>query len=109
VLAKRAIATAFTKKDTEVLKQLNDVAFSGASSLRCPGTGHKVAAPGLLGRDWGPCAPPGPRQWDIHKLASAQMGETTRCGLRRVSAMGTPLVQSSHPALLRGAESGIGS
>jgi hypothetical protein len=33
-------------------------------------------------------------------------GETTRCSLRRVSAMGTPLVQLSHPARLRGAESG---
>jgi hypothetical protein len=34
-------------------------------------------------------------------------GETTRCSLRRVSAMGAPLVQLSHPARLRGAESGI--
>jgi hypothetical protein len=33
-------------------------------------------------------------------------GETTRCSLRRVSAMGTPLVQLSHPARLWGAESG---
>jgi hypothetical protein len=29
-----------------------------------------------------------------------------QCSLRRASAMGTPLVQLSHPARLRGAESG---
>jgi hypothetical protein len=38
--------------------------------------------------------------------ARSKRGETTRCSLRRVSAMGTPLVQLSHPAGLRGAESG---
>ena len=41
------------------------------------------------------------------RQARSKRGETTRCSLRRVSAMETPLVlQLSHPARLRGAESG---
>jgi hypothetical protein len=38
--------------------------------------------------------------------ARSKKGESTRCSLRGVSAMGTPLVQLSHPVRLRGAGSG---
>jgi hypothetical protein len=65
VVAKRALATAFSKKDTEVLKQVNDVAFTGASFLRCP-DGHKVPTPELLDRNWEYRELPG-LHWDVHK------------------------------------------
>jgi hypothetical protein len=40
------------------------------------------------------------------QLTSSTGVKPLQCSLRRVSAMGTPLVQLSHPARLRGAESG---
>jgi hypothetical protein len=60
-----------------------------------------------LGREAAPlarCSPP--TALTTPGPACCARGETTRCSLRRVSAMGTPLVQLSHPARLWGAESG---
>jgi hypothetical protein len=88
VLAKRALATAFTKKDTEVLKQLNDVAFSGASFLRCP-DGHKVATPELLDRDWESRALPD-LHWDIHKSTTIGLTSVALAAAAEAAAAAVP-------------------